>query len=76
MSRLYKVKAHPGAKEDRCVARGADSFEAWVRAPAKEGRANAAVLALLAAALGVPAKRLRVMKGASSPSKLVADLGA
>lgn len=76
MNRLYRVKAHAGAREDRLLAKGPDAFEVWVRAPAEEGRANAAILALLAPALGVPLKRLRVMRGASSPSKLVAVLGS
>ncbi len=75
MNRLYKVKAHAGAREDRLLAKPPDAFEVWVRAPAENGRANAAILALLAPALGVPVKRLRVMRGASSPSKLVAVLG-
>ena len=72
---LYRVKVHPDAKADRLEARGKDSFELWVRAPAENGRANAAVLSLLAAHLKVEAKRLRVMKGAKSPSKLVQLLG-
>lgn len=72
---LYKVKAHPGSKEDRLSRRGPDSFEIWVRAEAERGQANAAVLRLLAAALGVPSKRLRIIKGATSPSKIVRLLG-
>lgn len=72
---LYKVKAHPDAREDRLDRRGPDSFEVWVRAGAERGLANAAVLRLLAAALGVAPKRLRIMKGATSPSKIVQLLG-
>ena len=72
---LYKVKAHPDSKKDRLERRGPDSFEVWVRAPAERGLANAAVLALVAQALGLPAKRLRIMKGATSPAKIVQVLG-
>lgn len=75
MPALYKIKAHPEANEDRIMRRGPDSYEAWVRAKPKEGRANAAVLHLLSRELGVAAKRLRIVKGASSPSKIVALLG-
>lgn len=64
-----RVKAHPGASQDRVERRGPDAYEVWVRAPAQEGRANAAVLALLAKELGTP--RLRLVKGATSPSKIV-----
>ncbi len=73
--RYYKVRAHPGAKEDRLVEKGPGSFEVWVRAPAERGLANAAVIRLVAARLGVEAKRLRLAKGAASPSKLLALLG-
>jgi len=48
---------------------------AWVRAEAERGLANAAVLGLLAQRLGVEAKRLRIVKGATAPSKIVAILG-
>lgn len=66
---LYKVKVHADAKENRLERRGPDAFEVWVRAPAERGLANAAVLELLTAALG---RRPRIVKGAQSPSKIVA----
>ena len=72
---LYRVKAHPGAKKDELLEKSPGVYEAWVRAPAEQGRANAAILALLAARLGVPAKRLRLIKGATAPSKLIQVLG-
>lgn len=68
---LLKVKCRPGAREDKVIRRSPDSFEVWVRAPAERGLANAAVLALLARALGLPAARLRLVKGGRSPSKIV-----
>ena len=46
-----------------------------MRAEPEQGRANAAVLALLAGRLGVEAKRLRIVKGATAPSKIVEVLG-
>lgn len=49
--------------------------EAWrirVAAPAEGGRANAAVLALLAEVLGVPRTRLELLRGAGAREKLVA----
>lgn len=70
------MKVHPDAREDRLEVRGPSAYEAWVRAPAERGRANAAVLVLLGRALGCPAKALRVIKGATSPSKIVQRLGA
>ena len=76
MAVLYKVKAHPKSREDRLEKRGPDSYEAWVRAKPENGQANAAILILLAHDLGVQAKRLRIVKGTTSPSKIVSLLGA
>lgn len=42
-----------------------------VRAKAKDGEANEAVLALLAQALGVATSRLRLLRGATGRDKLV-----
>jgi uncharacterized protein YggU (UPF0235/DUF167 family) len=42
-----------------------------VSAPPEGGKANAAVVAMLAAALGVPANTVRIVRGATSPRKVV-----
>ncbi len=42
-----------------------------VRAKAKDGEANAAVLAFLAQALGIATSRLRMLRGATGRYKLV-----
>ena len=75
MERLLRVKVHPDAREDRLVEKGPAAYEAWVKAEPERGRANAAVLSLLARHLGIEAKRLRIIKGATSPSKIVTVLG-
>ena len=75
MERLIRVKAHPGARENRVEEKSPTAYEVWVRAEPEQGRANAAVLALLAGRLGVEAKRLRIVKGATAPSKIVEVLG-
>jgi uncharacterized protein YggU (UPF0235/DUF167 family) len=72
---FLKLKVHPGARENKLVRKAPDAYEAWVKAPAERGLANDAVLALLAAGLGVPRARLRLVKGATSPSKIVTLLG-
>ncbi|MDE2489794.1 MAG: DUF167 domain-containing protein [Elusimicrobia bacterium] len=71
---LIRLKVRPGAREDRLERRDSGAYEVWVRAPAERGLANAAALALLARELGCAAKSLRVVKGAASPSKIVARL--
>ena len=75
MPPLFKVKVHPGSKDNRLAQLRADAFEVWVKAEAERGQANMAVLALLAAHLNIEAKRLRIVKGATSPSKIVSVLG-
>ena len=42
-----------------------------VRARAKDGEANAAVMALVAEALGIAASRLRLLRGATGRDKLL-----
>ena len=76
MERLLRVKVHPGAREDRLDEKGPAAYEAWVKAEPEQGKANTSVLRLLAAHLGIEAKRLRIIKGATAPSKIVAVLGA
>ena len=73
---LMRLKVHAGAREDRLEKRAATAYEIWVKAPAERRLANAAALGLLARELGCPAKCLRLVKGATSPSKIVQRMGA
>ncbi|TPW21296.1 MAG: hypothetical protein FD126_831 [Elusimicrobia bacterium] len=68
---LIKLRVHPEAKKDAVERRAADHFDVWTRKPAERGLANAAVLALMGKALGIPAGRIRLVKGAHSPSKII-----
>lgn len=68
---LLKLKVRASSKEDSIVKKAQDAYEVFVRAPAERGLANKAALALLAKALNCPAGRLRIVKGAHSPSKIV-----
>lgn len=72
--RLLRLKVHAGSSADRLERRSADAYELWVRAPAQEGRANDAVLRLLALEPELAGRRLRIVKGARSPSKIVSIL--
>jgi uncharacterized protein YggU (UPF0235/DUF167 family) len=65
-----KVRVTADAKENRITPKGPDAFIVQVRAEAREGRANAAVIAVLARHLNVPPSALRLIKGAHSPSKI------
>ncbi len=72
---LFKVKVRAEARRNFIISTAPHSFAIDVKAKPENGRANAAVLSLLAQHLGVKAKRLKIVRGASSPSKLVALLG-
>jgi uncharacterized protein len=65
------IKVVPGASRDRVVGRYGDAVKVQVSAPPEGGKANKAVLALLAAALGVRANQLRLVRGATQSRKLV-----
>lgn len=66
---IVSVLAHPGASRPRVVWNG-DSLHVWVTAPAHEGKANQALAAALAGALGVPRSRVELLRGARSRSKV------
>lgn len=70
MGQYIKVKVHADEKQNKLVTKQADTFEVWVKAPAKEGRANDAVRAVLAQQLNVPENKLSLIKGATSPAKI------
>ena len=64
------LRVTPGARVE-AVEIGEGVLQMKVRAKAKEGEANEAVLALLAQALGVATSRLRMLRGATGRDKLV-----
>ena len=65
------VTVKPNAKENRVEKMDATHFKVWVKAPAQEGRANQAVIEVLAEALRVPKSRLGIIRGESSKTKVI-----
>jgi len=70
------IRLTPRARADRLegvvrAAAGAPQLEASVTAPPAEGRANDALLALLAKSWGVPRRDLAIVGGARSRNKTV-----
>jgi uncharacterized protein (TIGR00251 family) len=61
-----RVFCQPRAARTALVGLHAGAVKVKVRAPALEGRANEALVIMLAAALGVPQGRVRVVAGAQS----------
>ena len=70
MARIV-VKVQAGAKGEGLVGRDPDgALRLRVRAPAHEGKANAAVEGLLAARLGIAKSAIRLMRGAATRQKV------
>jgi len=65
----FRIRATPKAARDRIEP--GDPLRVYVTAPADKGAANAAVLTLLAKALGVARTRLTLLRGASARDKRV-----
>ncbi len=64
------VRVTPGAREEGLMVAGG-KLSAKVRAKPTDGEANAAVLTLIARALGVPRTSVSLLRGATSREKLV-----
>jgi uncharacterized protein (TIGR00251 family) len=77
LSRI-KVTVSPGAARNEILGRHGDGWKVRVAAPAERGRANEALVELLANALALPRDRVRIASGHASRRKLVevADLDA
>jgi uncharacterized protein (TIGR00251 family) len=69
------VKVVPGASRDRVVGRYGDGIKVQVSAPPEGGRANDAVVALLAGALGIKTQQVAIVKGHTQPRKVVEVAG-
>ena len=67
---MLEVRVQPRAKENEIVVRDG-RVVVRVTAPPTEGRANAAVCALLARSLGLPKRAVQVERGATSRDKVV-----
>lgn len=70
-----RVKVVPGASRSRIVGVLGDRLKVAVAAPPEDGKANAAVCGLLAEAMGVSARDVRVSAGMSQPRKTITVAG-
>ena len=71
MVRYIKVKVRAGARRQAFSVKAEDAYQIDVKEPAENGRANQVVLALLSEHLGVPVKKLWIIKGAHAPAKII-----
>ncbi|MDA3959430.1 MAG: DUF167 domain-containing protein [Planctomycetota bacterium] len=70
-----RIKVVPGAKTERVAGPLGDALKVAVRAPPEGGKANAAVLALLATYLGLKRHDLAISAGHSQARKVVTCTG-
>ena len=66
---MLAVKAVPGSSRDRVVGVLGDALKIATSAPAEKGKANAAIAAILAKALGLPGRRVSLVSGPTNPRK-------
>lgn len=76
----FAVRVQPGAKSDEILgwiddAQGNPLLKLRLRAPALEGRANAALIDFLAESLGVRSRQILIEKGGKSRGKIIAVEG-
>lgn len=64
-----QIKVVPGASRNRIVGRLGEALKVQVAAAAERGKANQAVIELLAEALGVRANQIELVQGHTQPRK-------
>ena len=69
-----RVKVRPSSKTEELNREG-DSFIVKVKEPAKEGKANQAVVKLLAEHFNIPKSQVRILSGFGSSNKVIEVAG-
>jgi uncharacterized protein (TIGR00251 family) len=70
-STRLRLRVSAGARRTELVGRHGDAWKVRVSAPPEDGRANDAVLSLLAERVGVPRRAVAIVSGHSSREKVV-----
>jgi uncharacterized protein (TIGR00251 family) len=74
--KVIQVKVKPNARASRLVAQDDGTWVAQVAAPPVDGKANEALIALIAEHFGVRRVQVRIRSGSSARIKLVQIDGA
>lgn len=69
--RTLRLKVKPGSREESLTEQDDGTWLARVKAPPVDGKANAAVIALVAAHFGLRKAQVTIRSGASARLKLV-----
>jgi hypothetical protein len=74
-STRVRLRVSAGARKTELAGRHGDAFKVRVSAPPEGGRANEAVLDLLAKQLGLPRRALSIVSGRTARDKVVEMAG-
>jgi uncharacterized protein (TIGR00251 family) len=74
-STSLRLRVSPGARRTELVGRHGDAWKVRVSAPPEDGRANDALLSLLAKQLDLPRRSLEIVSGKSGRDKVVRMAG-
>ncbi|SEG02330.1 hypothetical protein SAMN05421819_1721 [Bryocella elongata] len=70
-SATLSLRIQPGAKREGVVGAYGDALKIAIAAPAVDGKANEALIRLLASLLGIVRARIEIVSGQTSRSKVV-----
>lgn len=73
---ILQVKVSPGSKHNEVKGVGAGALKVAVTAPPEKGKANEAVVELLADYFALPRREVSILRGHTSRSKVVMLTGA
>ncbi|HET7554225.1 MAG TPA: DUF167 domain-containing protein [Gaiellaceae bacterium] len=71
LSTRVRLRVSPGARRNELVGRHGEGWKARVAAPPEGGRANEALLDLLARELSLPRRSLSIVSGQAAREKVV-----
>jgi uncharacterized protein (TIGR00251 family) len=69
--RTLKLKVKPGSRDESLIEQDDGTWVARVKAPPVDGKANAALIALIAAHFGLRKAQVSIKSGAAGRMKLV-----
>lgn len=67
---FIKIKVFPGFKKNEIIKKSEGSFDVKVREKPKQGKANQAVIKILASYLKLPKEKIKLIKGFKEKNKI------
>jgi len=67
----FFIKVHPGSKIEKVVEKEDGSLDVKVKAPAKDGKANKALISALSKYLKIPKSLISIKAGHSTKNKII-----